>query len=129
MFGSVESPHHWAAHLLRLRGIAARSASDESEHQAGITEFVPLPFVHMESPIFQKGGARRGPTLRECILLHAVSRLVLYPHITNIQVDGWVGSPADHRSGYLAIPPLQLGVHGVIKLAVRNVPRNVHTIK
>jgi FO synthase len=53
----------------------------------GITEFVPLPFVHMESPIYLAGAARRGPTLRECVLLHAVARLVLHPLITNIQAS------------------------------------------
>ena len=52
----------------------------------GITEFVPLPFVHMEAPMFRKGLSRRGPTLHEAVLLHAVARLVLFPEITNIQV-------------------------------------------
>lgn len=56
----------------------------------GISEFVPLPFVHMESPIYLAGAARRGPTLRECILMHAVARLVLHPLITNIQASWWV---------------------------------------
>ena len=55
----------------------------------GFTELVPLPFVHMESPIYLKGEARRGPTWRECLLLHAVARLALHPHITNIQAS-WV---------------------------------------
>jgi FO synthase len=59
------------------------------EETGGFSEFVPLPFVHMEAPIYLKGGARRGPTLRETILIHAVSRLVLYPLITNIQAS-WV---------------------------------------
>lgn len=53
----------------------------------GITEFVPLPFVHMEAPIFRKGQSRRGPTLHEATVLHAVARLVLFPEITNIQVS------------------------------------------
>lgn len=56
----------------------------------GITEFVPLPFVHMEAPIYQKGRSRRGPTLHEAMLLHAVARLVLYPEITNIQVSSYI---------------------------------------
>ncbi|MCB1741487.1 MAG: 2-phospho-L-lactate guanylyltransferase, partial [Gammaproteobacteria bacterium] len=55
----------------------------------GFTEFVPLPFVGAEAPIFLRGGARRGPTLRESVLMHAVSRLVLHPHIKNIQTS-WV---------------------------------------
>jgi FO synthase len=81
MFGHVEKYEHVARHLLRLRAL--------QEETGGFSEFVPLPFVHMEAPIYLKGGARRGPTLRETILIHAVSRLVLYPLITNIQAS-WV---------------------------------------
>ena len=79
MFGHVETPAHWAAHLLAIRSLQARTG--------GFTEFVPLPFVHMEAPISRKGRTRRGPTFREVRLMHAVSRLVLHPHITNIQVS------------------------------------------
>ena len=81
MFGHVESPIHWARHLLRLRQLQLRTN--------GITEFVPLPFVHMEAPIYIKGGARKGPSWRENILIHAVARLVLHPIIPNIQTS-WV---------------------------------------
>lgn len=81
MFGHVEQYDHVARHLLRLRSL--------QQETGGFTEFVPLPFVHMEAPIYLKGKARRGPTLREAILLHAVSRLVLHPLITNIQAS-WV---------------------------------------
>jgi len=81
MFGHVESLDHVARHLTQLRDLQARSG--------GITEFVPLPFVHMEAPIYRKGLARRGPTFREAVLLHAVARLALHPHIPNIQVS-WV---------------------------------------
>jgi FO synthase len=81
MFGHVERYDHVARHLLRLRSL--------QEETGGFTEFVPLPFVHMEAPIYLKGRARRGPTLREAVLLHAVSRLVLHPLITNIQAS-WV---------------------------------------
>ena len=55
----------------------------------GFTELVPLPFVHMEAPIYLKGRARRGPTFRETVLMHAVARLALHPHVTNIQAS-WV---------------------------------------
>jgi FO synthase len=55
----------------------------------GFTEFVPLPFVHMEAPIYLKGRARRGPTFREAVLMHAVARLALHPVLTNIQTS-WV---------------------------------------
>ncbi len=81
MFGHIDRPQHWARHLLRLRA--------QQERTGGFTELVPLPFVHRESPIYLKGQARRGPTFRECLLLHAVARLALHPHITNIQAS-WV---------------------------------------
>jgi FO synthase len=81
MFGHVDHPRHWARHLLRVRALQATSG--------GFTEFVPLPFVHMEAPIYLKGGARRGPTWREAVLMHAVARLVLHPLITNVQTS-WV---------------------------------------
>ena len=81
MFGSVEGPRSWARHLLALR--------DQQRATGGFTEFVPLPFVHMEAPIYLKGRARPGPTFREAILMHAVGRLALHPWITNIQAS-WV---------------------------------------
>jgi FO synthase len=81
MFGHIDRYEHWARHLLRIR--------DLQEETGGFTEFVPLPFVHMEAPIYLKGRSRRGPTFRETILMHAVSRLVLNPFITNIQTS-WV---------------------------------------
>ncbi len=81
MFGHVEQPHHVANHLIRIRDLQHRTC--------GFTEFVPLPFVHMEAPISLKNRSRRGPTLREAVLVHAAARLVLYPHITNIQTS-WV---------------------------------------
>jgi FO synthase len=81
MFGHMEAYEHWARHLLRLRNLQMETG--------GITEFVPLPFVPMEAPIYLKGAARRGPTFREAVLMHAVGRLVLNPHVTNIQVS-WV---------------------------------------
>ncbi|MFM9972752.1 MAG: 5-amino-6-(D-ribitylamino)uracil--L-tyrosine 4-hydroxyphenyl transferase CofH [Burkholderiales bacterium] len=81
MFGHMEGPKHWARHLIRLRDLQIETK--------GFTEFVPLPFVHMEAPMYLKGRARRGPTSREAILMHAVARLVLHPHISNIQAS-WV---------------------------------------
>ena len=81
MFGHVETSRHWARHLIRVR--------DLQEETGGFTEFVPLPFVHMEAPIYLKGRARRGPTMREAILMHAVARIALNPHIVNIQTS-WV---------------------------------------
>ena len=81
MFGHIETPRHWARHLLRIRALQARTG--------GFTEFVPLPFVHMEAPMYLKGMARKGPTFRETVLMHAVARLALHPVLTNIQVS-WV---------------------------------------
>jgi FO synthase len=81
MFGHVDNYAHWARHLLHIRELQKRSG--------GFTEFVPLPFVHMEAPMYLKGRARKGPTLRETVLMHAVARLVLHPVLTNIQVS-WV---------------------------------------
>ena len=81
MFGHVDRPRHCARHLLRLR--------DQQRRTGGFTELVPLPFVHMEAPIYLKGRARPGPTLREALLLHSAARLALHPWITNIQAS-WV---------------------------------------
>ena len=81
MFGHVESPRNWARHFLRAREQQLRSG--------GFTEFVPLPFVHMEAPMWLKGQARSGPTWGETLLVHAVARLALHPWITNIQAS-WV---------------------------------------
>ena len=81
MYGHADRYEHWARHLLHIRALQARTG--------GFTEFVPLPFVPMETPIYLKGRARRGPTWREAVLMHAVARLVLHPLITNIQTS-WV---------------------------------------
>jgi FO synthase len=95
MFGHVDGPRNWARHLLRLR--------DQQRRSGGFTEFVPLPFVHMEAPIYLQGRARRGPTFREAVLMHAVGRLALHPWITNVQAS-WVklgveGAQAALRAG------------------------------
>ena len=81
MFGHVERYDHWARHLLRVRELQQRTG--------GFTEFVPLPFVPMETPISLKGRSRLGPTWREAVLMHAVARLALHPVIPNIQCS-WV---------------------------------------
>jgi FO synthase len=81
MYGHIEHPLSWARHLLAVRDLQAETG--------GFTEFVPLPFVHMEAPMYLRGAARRGPTFREAVLMHAVARLTLHPHITNIQTS-WV---------------------------------------
>ena len=94
MFGHVERPEHWARHLLRAR--------EQQRASGGFTEFVPLPFVHMEAPIYLKGGARPGPTFGETLLMHSVARLALHPWITNIQAS-WVKlGPAGIREALAA---------------------------
>ena len=95
MFGHVDRPINWARHLLRIRDLQSRTG--------GFTEFVPLPFVHMEAPMYLRGAARKGPTWRESILMHAVARLSLHPWISNIQTSwakmGHAGAIACLNSG------------------------------
>ena len=81
MFGAIEGPESWATHLVRTR--------DLQRETGGFTEFVPLPFVHMATPLFLRGRARKGPTFREAVLMHAVARLHYATLIDNIQVS-WV---------------------------------------
>jgi len=81
MFGAVEQPVSWARHLVRTREL--------QREPGGFTEFVPLPFVHMASPIYLKRAARRGPTFRETLLMHAVARIAYRGSIDNVQAS-WV---------------------------------------
>jgi FO synthase len=81
MFGAVEQPRSWARHLIRTR--------DLQRETGGFTEFVPLPFVHMATPIYLQRRSRRGPTFRETLLMHAVGRIAYRGAIDNIQIS-WV---------------------------------------
>jgi FO synthase len=81
MFGHADTPRSWARHLMRAR--------EQQRRSGGFTELVPLPFVPMEAPMYLQGRARRGPTFRETLLVHAVARLALHPEIGNIQAS-WV---------------------------------------
>jgi len=81
MFGSVERPEHWARHILRTRALQRETG--------GFTEFVPLPFVHMATPLYLQHRARRGPTFRETILMHAVARIAYHGVLDNVQTS-WV---------------------------------------
>ncbi|MGH3574549.1 MAG: 5-amino-6-(D-ribitylamino)uracil--L-tyrosine 4-hydroxyphenyl transferase CofH, partial [Pseudonocardiaceae bacterium] len=81
MFGAIEQPVHWARHLLRARELQAQTG--------GFTEFVGLPFVHMATPMYLKRAARRGPTWREVLLVHAVARIALHGLIDHVQAS-WV---------------------------------------
>ena len=92
MFGHLDRPEHWARHLLALRGLQLRTG--------GFTEFVPLPFVHMASPVYLRGQARRGPTWRESVLMHAVARITLHGAIGSIQAS-WVKLGVDGAAALL----------------------------
>jgi FO synthase len=81
MFGHVDAPPHWVAHLRRI----ARIQRDTG----GFTEFVPLPFIHRNAPIYLAGHARPGPSLDDSIRMHAVARILLDGVIHNVQVS-WV---------------------------------------
>ena len=81
MFGHVDAPPHWVAHIRRI----ARIQRDTG----GFTEFVPLPFIHRNAPIYLAGKARPGPSLEDSLRMHAVARVLLDGHIPNVQVS-WV---------------------------------------
>jgi FO synthase len=86
MYGHVDTPDHWAGHLLLLRDLQRESCSTAS---GGFTEFVPLPFVHTSAPIYLAGVARPGPTARDNRAVHAVARLVLAGLVDHVQCS-WV---------------------------------------
>ncbi|MGI9080080.1 MAG: 5-amino-6-(D-ribitylamino)uracil--L-tyrosine 4-hydroxyphenyl transferase CofH [Acidimicrobiales bacterium] len=100
MFGAVENPRHWARHLVRTRALQAETG--------GFTEFVPLPFVHMAAPIYLQGKARRGPTFREVLLMHAVARIAYRDLIPNVQAS-WVKVGAAGARQILAAGANDLG--------------------
>jgi len=81
MFGAIEEPVSWARHLLRTAAL--------QDQTGGFTEFVPLPFVHMAAPLYRQGRARKGPTFRESVLMHAVGRIAYRGRIPNVQAS-WV---------------------------------------
>jgi FO synthase len=100
MFGHIEGYQHWARHLNRIRAL--------QEKTGGFTEFVPLPFVHMEAPMYLRGAARQGPSYREAVLMHSVARLALNGAIDNIQVS-WVKMGAEGVAAALASGANDLG--------------------
>ena len=81
MYGHIESPLHWSNHLTAIRELQLQTG--------GFTEFVPLPYVPMEAPMYLKGKSRRGPSFREAILMHSISRIAFENLIGNIQTS-WV---------------------------------------
>jgi 7,8-didemethyl-8-hydroxy-5-deazariboflavin synthase CofH subunit len=122
MFGHVDSPAAWARHLGVIRRI--------QEETGGFTEFVPLPFVHMEAPIYRQGRARPGPTWDEVVLVHAVARLAFAGLISNLQAS-WVklglegaaallrGHPRGHRGNRPVRRPGAGGAHHPVRVGCR----------
>ena len=100
MFGHLEEPVHWARHLLAIRRLQGETG--------GFTEFVPLPLVHMESPMYRKGLSRKGPTWREAVMMHAVARIVLHTRISSIQCS-WVKLGSQGAAAMLAAGCNDLG--------------------
>ena len=86
MYGHVDAPHHWVAHLRLLADVQRRSLAGGA---AAFTEFVALPFVHHNAPIYLAGVARPGPTRRENVVVHALARVLLHGLIDNVQTS-WV---------------------------------------
>ncbi|HEX2805519.1 MAG TPA: 5-amino-6-(D-ribitylamino)uracil--L-tyrosine 4-hydroxyphenyl transferase CofH, partial [Kineosporiaceae bacterium] len=86
MYGHVDAPHHWVAHLRLLAAIQRKSLDGGA---AAFTEFVALPFVHHNAPIYLAGVSRPGPTMRENLVVHAMARILLHGLVDNIQTS-WV---------------------------------------
>ena len=86
MYGHVDAPHHWLQHFRVLAGV------QDAAHAAGVdgfTEFVPLPFVHRNAPVYLAGVARPGPTVRENVVVHAMARVLLHGRVDHVQTS-WV---------------------------------------
>ncbi len=100
MYGHLERTEHWAHHLLALRRLQTETG--------GFTEFVPLPLVHMEAPMYRRGQSRRGPSWREALMMHAVARIVLFGQINSIQCS-WVKLGVPGAAAVLAAGANDLG--------------------
>jgi FO synthase len=100
MYGHVDNPAHWVAHLRVLSRIQDRTG--------GFTEFVPLPFVHHSAPIYLAGVARPGPTMRDNLAVHALARIMLHGRISNIQTS-WVKLGVDGTRAMLRAGANDLG--------------------
>ncbi|OKK16804.1 FO synthase [Streptomyces sp. CB00455] len=86
MYGHVDQPRHWLGHFRTL--VRIQQAALE-KGVAGFTEFVTLPFIHTNAPVYLAGIARPGPTVRDNRAVTAMARILLHPHIPNIQTS-WV---------------------------------------
>ncbi|MFD8701213.1 bifunctional FO biosynthesis protein CofGH [Kitasatospora sp. NPDC059648] len=100
MYGHVDTPAHWLGHLRLLAQI--------QQHTGGFTEFVTLPFVHTNAPVYLAGIARPGPTARDNRAVVAMARLLLHPHIPNIQTS-WVKLGAEGAAEMLRSGANDLG--------------------
>nr|BFD92892.1 bifunctional FO biosynthesis protein CofGH [Kitasatospora sp. Xyl93] len=100
MYGHVDTPKHWLGHLRLLAGIQQRTG--------GFTEFVTLPFIHTNAPVYLAGIARPGPTARDNRAVVAMARLLLHPHIPNIQTS-WVKLGAEGAAEMLRSGANDLG--------------------
>ncbi|MFE3872766.1 bifunctional FO biosynthesis protein CofGH [Kitasatospora sp. NPDC059146] len=106
MYGHVDTPAHWLGHLRLLAEIQQRSL--ESNSGGGFTEFVTLPFIHTNAPVYLAGIARPGPTARDNRAVVAMARLLLHPHIPNIQTS-WVKLGAEGAAEMLRSGANDLG--------------------
>ncbi|MDI5967340.1 bifunctional FO biosynthesis protein CofGH [Streptomyces sp. SL54] len=100
MYGHVDQPRHWLGHL--------RTLAQLQRETGGFTEFVTLPFIHTNAPVYLAGIARPGPTARDNLAVTAMARLLLHPHIPNIQTS-WVKLGADGAARMLRSGANDLG--------------------
>ncbi|MEN8649208.1 bifunctional FO biosynthesis protein CofGH [Streptomyces sp. 21So2-11] len=105
MYGHVDQPRHWLGHF---RTLARMQQENEAKNVAGFTEFVTLPFIHTNAPVYLAGIARPGPTARDNRAVTAMARLLLHPHITNIQTS-WVKLGAEGAAEMLRSGANDLG--------------------
>ncbi|KAA1427273.1 bifunctional FO biosynthesis protein CofGH [Nocardioides antri] len=105
MYGHVDNPRHWVAHLRVLSRVQDQALE---AGRTGFTEFVPLPFVHTSAPIYLAGVARPGPTLRDNLAVHAMARILLHDRISNIQTS-WVKLGVDGTRAMLQAGANDLG--------------------
>ncbi|WP_229868958.1 bifunctional FO biosynthesis protein CofGH [Streptomyces chryseus] len=105
MYGHVDQPRHWLGHLRTLARIQRTALS---KNVGGFTEFVTLPFIHTNAPVYLAGIARPGPTNRDNRAVTAMARLLLHPYITNIQTS-WVKLGAEGAAEMLRSGANDLG--------------------
>ncbi|MCK1816952.1 bifunctional FO biosynthesis protein CofGH [Streptomyces sp. XM4011] len=105
MYGHVDSPRHWLGHFRTLAGI---QRANREKGVAGFTEFVTLPFIHTNAPVYLAGIARPGPTARDNRAVTAMARLLLHPYVTNIQTS-WVKLGAEGAAEMLRSGANDLG--------------------